>query len=220
MNEVIFIFILLITSGTIITTYHFYQKFGLKILLILLTTLTLIMSFKTAKIFSININLNLIPITSIYTLIYILIEKHSKKELQDNIKLIIETIIFTTITFILFTLFIPSINDNIILNINHLLDLTPVIISYILTPAFVFLTIFLYKYLKENNNNFYLNTIICIIITSIIETSITTTIIYFLNFDIKLTVQIILANCLLKIFIMLIYLGIIKLITAKRKWLS
>ena len=94
MNELILIFIILIISGTIITTYHFYEKLGLKILLIMMTILNLVLSFKTTNLFGLNINLSLIPMTSIYTLTFILIEKHSKTEFKEDLKLIIKSILF------------------------------------------------------------------------------------------------------------------------------
>lgn len=220
MDELIFIFILLITSGSIITIYHLYEKKGIKILLIMMTILYLIMSFKTTNIFGLKANLNIIPTTSIYTLIIILLEKHSKKDIQENMKLIIATITFTSIIYILFILFTESINDNIILNTNHLLEYIPNIVSLCTIPVFITLLIRLYKYIKENNKNFYINTIICTVLLIIIETFITTIIVYMLHFNIKLVAQIILSNYLLKILIILLNLSIIKLITSQRKWLS
>ena len=220
MSELIFIFILLIISGIMITTYHLYEKFGLKVLLIIMTILYLIMSFKTTSFLGININLNLLPIISIYTIFILLIEKHSKKELYDDLKLVIKTISITIPIFILFILYPQSINDKIILNPNHLLDYIPSIISLLIMPLFIILIIYLYKFLKDNTKNFYINTIIATILTLIIETTISTIIIYIKQLDIKLTIQILLANFLIKTIIILINLGIIKLLSNQRKWLS
>lgn len=220
MNELILIFIILIISGTIITTYHFYEKLGLKILFIIMTVLNLVMSFKTANLFGLNINLSLIPMTSIYTLTFILIEKHSKTEFKDNFKLIIKSILFIFPIFIVFLLFTQSINDNITLNENYLNEFLPNLISLIILPLFILLTVYIYNYLKQTNKNFYINVIICTILVSIIETFITTSIIYIKNTDIVLTMQIILTNYLFKILITLLNLGIIRLVTTKRKWLE
>ena len=220
MNELIFIIITLIISGTIITIYHFYQKKGLKYLLIIITILYLIMSFKTTKIFNTNINLNIISTSYIYLLALLLLEKHSKKEFEENKKLLITTIIFTTIVFLIFILFDQSINDNIILNQNHLIDYIPIIISYITLPLYIILLSTLYKYTKTINKSFNINAIIATFLTCIIETTISTTIIYILKLDIKYTVQLILANYLIKIIIILFNLGINKIIMMNRKWLS
>ena len=220
MNELILIFIILIISGTIITTYHFYEKLGLKILFIIMTVLNLVMSFKTANLFGLNINLSLIPMTSIYTLTFILIEKHSKTEFKDNFKLIIKSILFIFPIFIVFLLFTQSINDNVTLNENYLNEFLPNLISLIILPLFILLTVYIYNYLKQTNKNFYINVIICTILVSIIETFITTSIIYIKNTDIVLTMQIILTNYLFKILITLLNLGIIRLMTTKRKWLE
>lgn len=220
MNELILIFIILIISGTIITTYHFYEKLGLKILFIIMTVLNLVMSFKTANLFGLNINLSLIPMTSIYTLTFILIEKHSKTEFKDNFKLIIKSILFIFPIFIVFLLFTQSINDNVTINENYLNEFLPNLISLIILPLFILLTVYIYNYLKQTNKNFYINVIICTILVSIIETFITTSIIYIKNTDIVLTMQIILTNYLFKILITLLNLGIIRLMTTKRKWLE
>lgn len=220
MNELILIFIILIISGTIITTYHFYEKLGLKILFIIMTVLNLVMSFKTANLFGLIINLSLIPMTSIYTLTFILIEKHSKTEFKDNFKLIIKSILFIFPVFIVFLLFTQSINDNVTINENYLNEFLPNLISLIILPLFILLTVYIYNYLKQTNKNFYINVIICTILVSIIETFITTSIIYIKNTDIVLTMQIILTNYLFKILITLLNLGIIRLIATKRKWLE
>lgn len=189
-------------------------------MLIIITILYLIMSFKTTKIFNTNINLNIISTSYIYLLALLLLEKHSKKEFEENKKLLITTIIFTTIVFLIFILFDQSINDNIILNQNHLIDYIPIIISYITLPLYIILLSTLYKYTKTINKSFNINAIIATFLTCIIETTISTTIIYILKLDIKYTVQLILANYLIKIIIILFNLGINKIIMMNRKWLS
>ena len=220
MNELIFIFILLIISGTIITTFHFFEKFGIKLLLVIMTILYFIMSFKTTNIFGMTVNMNVIPTITIYIILYLLLNKYNKKEFKEDIRLLFNTIIVTIPVFVVFILFTQSINDSNILNINHIKDFIPSIISFIIMPVFVVLTFNYYDYLKKFSDNINLNIVMCTITSSIIESIVVNTIIYVISYDIRFIIHVSLASYIFKIFIILIYIGVIRLNDTRKKWLS
>jgi len=217
MSEFILIVMLLIIGSTMFLMHQFLEKFGLKIMLILLTIISLIMSFKIGIILGIDTNVNIIPYMSVFTIFYILFEKYSQKEVSKNLGLITKTSIYSTIIFTLFILYTQSINDSISLNINYITNIFTSFIPILLLPIFLIVTNKLYNYLKTINENIYINIIMCTISIGLIESIIGAIISNILILDINQIMHIALANYLLKIITIIMSLPIIYLIINKRK---
>lgn len=216
MNELIFIVTLLIISGSIIIMHHYLDKLGFKILLVIMTILSFIMSFKIGNYHGIPINVNIIPYMSIFTIFYILQEKYNKKEVKESLQVLVKTSLFTIITFILFILYIQSINDSITINPNNIKDIFSNIIYLIIIPLSIIGSLKTYNYMKTINDNIYINIIIVTILIGLIESII----ISLVTNDINYTIHIALANYLLKIITMIFNIIIIKIFKNKKKVLS
>ena len=81
MNSIIIVLLLILVSLLLIySMYKIYDKRGLYFSLVIMNIMSFILSFKIIKIFSLNINLGLIPMISIFTIIYIIITKYSIKK--------------------------------------------------------------------------------------------------------------------------------------------
>ena len=217
MSEFILIVMLLIIGSTMFLMHQFLEKFGLKIMLILLTIISLIMSFKIGIILGIDTNVNIIPYMSVFTIFYILFEKYSQKEVSKNLGLITKTSIYSTIIFTLFILCTQSINDSISLNINYITNIFTSFIPILLLPIFLVVTNKLYNYLKTINENIYINIIMCTISIGLIESIIGAIISNILILNINQIIHIALANYLLKIITIIMSLPIIYLIINKKK---
>lgn len=88
MNSIIIVLLLILVSLLLIySMYKIYDKRGLYFSLVIMNIMSFILSFKIIKIFSLNINLGLIPMISIFTIIYIIINKYSIKDKKKHIKL-------------------------------------------------------------------------------------------------------------------------------------
>lgn len=208
--------ILIIIFITIFFSYKYLGKLGLKLSLILLTILSFIMSFKIGLFFGIDTNISVIPYASIFVLLYILIEKYSAQEIKKDITLTIKTSIFTTLIFLIFISYTQSVNDQVIINIDHLIKLLPILSTFIILPLSILLTTKLYKYFNKINENKYINIIICTIAIALIESIIQSILSYFLVLNINEIMNISLANYLFKIIIIIVSLPFINLMIKKK----
>ena len=208
--------ILIIIFITIFFSYKYLGKLGLKLSLILLTILSFIMSFKIGLFFGIDTNISVIPYASIFVLLYILIEKCSAQEIKKDITLTIKTSIFTTLIFLIFISYTQSVNDQVIINIDHLIKLLPILSTFIILPLSILLTTKLYKYFNKINENKYINIIICTIAIALIESIIQSILSYFLVLNINEIMNISLANYLFKIIIIIVSLPFINLMIKKK----
>ncbi len=208
--------ILIIIFITIFFSYKYLGKLGLKLSLILLTILSFIMSFKIGLFFGIDTNISVIPYASIFVLLYILIEKCSAQEIKKDITLTIKTSIFTTLIFLIFISYTQSVNDQVIINIDHLIKLLPILSTFIILPLSILLTTKLYKYFNKINENKYINIIICTIAIALIESIIQSILSYFLVLNINEIMNIALANYLFKIIIIIVSLPFINLMIKKK----
>lgn len=208
--------ILIIIFITIFFSYKYLGKLGLKLSLILLTILSFIMSFKIGLFFGIDTNISVIPYASIFVLLYILIEKYSAQEIKKDITLTIKTSIFTTLIFLIFISYTQSVNDQVIINIDHLIKLLPILSTFIILPLSILLTTKLYKYFNKINENKYINIIICTIAIALIESIIQSILSYFLLLNINEIMNISLANYLFKIIIIIVSLPFINLMIKKK----
>lgn len=217
MSEIILIIIFLIIISGIFLLYHFLDKFGLKTMLLIMTIISYIMSFKTGKVFGIDANVNIITYMCIFTIFYITLEKYGQKQVKEDIGVITKTSIYSLFILVILLLYIQSINDAISLNINHIVDIIPSLLSFLVLPISVIFTIKLYSYLKKINDNIYINMIVCTIIVGLIESLSVSAISNGLVLDINSIIRISLANYLFKIITMIIYLPIIHYILKKKK---
>ena len=208
--------ILIIILKIIFFSYKYLGKLGLKLSLILLTILSFIMSFKIGLFFGIDTNISVIPYASIFVLLYILIEKYSAQEIKKDITLTIKTSIFTTLIFLIFISYTQSVNDQVIINIDHLIKLLPILSTFIILPLSILLTTKLYKYFNKINENKYINIIICTIAIALIESIIQSILSYFLVLNINEIMNISLANYLFKIIIIIVSLPFINLMIKKK----
>ena len=172
MNEAILLMLLLIILLVIFVLYKVFEKQGFIYSLMILNIMAYIMSFKTSPIFNSNINIGIIPLTGIFTVIYLYLIKYGKKEYNE----IYITTIYVNVFMVVFTLlvnyFIPSITDNTAINMTDtFIDNYKIIIAY---PIMILLSEYvvyrLYNLLKLIKTNQQLIIILLYIITSLLYT--------------------------------------------------
>lgn len=219
MNSIIIVLLLILVSLLLIySMYKIYDKRGLYFSLVIMNIMSFILSFKIIKIFSLNINLGLIPMISIFTIIYIIITKYSIKDKKTILSLSLYTNIITSILILITNYFIPTVSETISISIKGTFEYNYKIL--ILYPIIILLSqyiiIKLFNYLKELQSNIIINITLTYITTSLVYTLVFYLIAYINLIDIKNTIFMGVSSFLIGIIITLLNTLIIDLIFKKK----
>ena len=219
MNSIIIVLLLILVSLLLIySMYKIYDKRGLYFSLVIMNIMSFILSFKIIKIFSLNINLGLIPMISIFTIIYIIITKYSIKDKKTILSLSLYTNIITSILILITNYFIPTVSETISISIKGTFEYNYKIL--ILYPIIILLSqyiiIKLFNYLKELQSNIIINITLTYITTGLVYTLVFYLIAYINLIDIKNTIFMGVSSFLIGIIITLLNTIIIDLIFKKK----
>ena len=222
MSEIAFIILLGISIILLFLSYYFLDIKGLKILTILMTIISFLLSFKIVTVFNLDTNMNIIPYMTLLSLVYIFKEKYNKKSLTENIITIFVTSVITLIVIILLSTYIQSINDIVASNITSLfIDNYKVAIIYpIMLLGEIICSLKLYEILKKYNNVNSINIIITTITIGIIECVIFSTVSYVSVLEFKEISRLALSDYLFKLIIIIFFLPVINLIIKRKKVLE
>ena len=219
MNSIIIVLLLILVSLLLIySMYKIYDKRGLYFSLVIMNIMSFILSFKIIKIFSLNINLGLIPMISIFTIIYIIITKYSIKDKKNILSLSLYTNIITSILILITNYFIPTVSETISISIKGTFEYNYKIL--ILYPIIILLSqyiiIKLFNYLKKLQSNIIINITLTYITTGLVYTLVFYLIAYINLIDIKNTIFMGVSSFLIGIIITLLNTLIIDLIFKKK----
>ena len=117
MEEIILLTLMFLVLTTIYCFNKIYEKKGLIYSIVLLSIISYILSFKITNIFHSNINLGIVTILGIFTAIYIYLIKYGKKEYKSILNITFISNIIFGLLIILLNYIVPSITDNISLDI-------------------------------------------------------------------------------------------------------
>ena len=211
MNSIIIVLLLILVSLLLIySMYKIYDKRGLYFSLVIMNIMSFILSFKIIKIFSLNINLGLIPMISIFTIIYIIITKYSIKDKKTILSLSLYTNIITSILILITNYFIPTVSETISISIKGTFEYNyKMLISQ-------YIIIKLFNYLKELQSNIIINITLTYITTGLVYTLVFYLIAYINLIDIKNTIFMGVSSFLIGIIITLLNTLIIDLIFKKK----
>jgi uncharacterized PurR-regulated membrane protein YhhQ (DUF165 family) len=219
MNSIIIVLLLILVSLLLIySMYKIYDKRGLYFSLVIMNIMSFILSFKIIKIFSLNINLGLIPMISIFTIIYIIITKYSIKDKKTILSLSLYTNIITSILILITNYFIPTVSETISISIKGTFEYNyKILILYPITILLSqYIIIKLFNYLKELQSNIIINITLTYITTGLVYTLVFYLIAYINLIDIKNTIFMGVSSFLIGIIITLLNTLIIDLIFKKK----
>ena len=219
MNSIIIVLLLILVSLLLIySMYKIYDKRGLYFSLVIMNIMSFILSFKIIKIFSLNINLGLIPMISIFTIIYIIITKYSIKDKKTILSLSLYTNIITSILILITNYFIPTVSETISISIKGTFEYNyKILIIYPITILLSqYIIIKLFNYLKELQSNIIINITLTYITTGLVYTLVFYLIAYINLIDIKNTIFMGVSSFLIGIIITLLNTLIIDLIFKKK----
>ena len=116
MDGIIFIVLILLTMLTTFCLYKMLDKRGLYFALVLMNLLAFVLSFKISSVFSMNINLGIIPLIASLSIIYLFITKYGYKETNNLYRISLYSNITIGLLLIIMNYFIPAITETVSIN--------------------------------------------------------------------------------------------------------
>ena len=219
MSEIIFLIITIISMITIPLAYNYLDKKGLYLMLIIMTIVSYLLSFKVLNIWGLSVNANVITTISILEIVYLLIEKETKKNHYNYLFLTIFCLIATAFAILTTSSYIPSINDTLSTNMKGLfIDNYQILILF---PLLLIITEIISPQIYLNLNQIYQNKIISInliyMVLGLLNSLIFSFIAYASNPSFLSKLNIALATYFIGLIISILYTPIFNYLTSKKK---
>ena len=219
MSEIIFLIITIISMITIPLAYNYLDKKGLYLMLIIMTIVSYLLSFKVLNIWGLSVNANVITTISILEIVYLLIEKETKKNHYNYLFLTIFCLIATAFAILTTSSYIPSINDTLSTNMKGLfIDNYQILIIF---PLLLIITEIISPPIYLNLNQIYQNKIISInliyMVLGLLNSLIFSFIAYASDPSFLSKLNIALATYFIGLIISILYTPIFNYLTSKKK---
>lgn len=219
MSEIIFLIITIISMITIPLAYNYLDKKGLYLMLIIMTIVSYLLSFKVLNIWGLSVNANVITTISILEIVYLLIEKETKKNHYNYLFLTIFCLIATAFAILTTSSYIPSINDTLSTNMKGLfIDNYQILILF---PLLLIITEIISPQIYLTLNQIYQNKIISInliyMVLGLLNSLIFSFIAYASNPSFLSKLNIALATYFIGLIISILYTPIFNYLTSKKK---
>lgn len=219
MSEIIFLIITIISMITITLAYNYLDKKGLYIMLIIMTIVSYLLSFKVLNIWGLSVNANVITTISILEIVYLLIEKETKKNHYNYLFLTIFCLIATAFAILTTSSYIPSINDTLSTNMKGLfIDNYQILIIF---PLLLIITEIISPQIYLTLNQIYQNKIISInliyMVLGLLNSLIFSFIAYASDPRFLSKLNIALATYFIGLIISILYTPIFNYLTSKKK---
>ena len=219
MSEIIFLIITIISMITIPLAYNYLDKKGLYLMLIIMTIVSYLLSFKVLNIWGLSVNANVITTISILEIVYLLIEKETKKNHYNYLFLTIFCLISTAFAILTTSSYIPSINDTLSTNMKGLfIDNYQILILF---PLLLIITEIISPQIYLTLNQIYQNKIISInliyMVLGLLNSLIFSFIAYASDPSFLSKLNIALATYFIGLIISILYTPIFNYLTSKKK---
>ena len=204
---------------TIPLAYNYLDKKGLYIMLIIMTIVSYLLSFKVLNIWGLSVNANVITTISILEIVYLLIEKETKKNHYNYLFLTIFCLIATAFAILTTSSYIPSINDTLSTNMKGLfIDNYQILIIF---PLLLIITEIISPQIYLTLNQIYQNKIISInliyMVLGLLNSLIFSFIAYASDPSFLSKLNIALATYFIGLIISILYTPIFNYLTSKKK---
>lgn len=218
MNILISLCILIISILSIYFANKYLKKLGLIITLIGMNLLSFILTFKYITIFTINLNANSITYITMFTSLYLLLEKTDIKETKQIINLNFIINIFSAIILYIMSYHAQSLTDTISINMkNVFLNNVNILIIYPFTTLLShYLIIWMYNKIKKLYDLPFITTVTTFLLVGLIEGILYTTLSYYQILPTKSIITLILSTYMIRIIITIIYSIILPIMDQKQ----
>ena len=218
MNVLIYIIILIISMISLYILNKLLGDLGLKVLFILMSITSFLLTFKYITIGNLSLNANCITYITMFSCLYLLLENNDKKEIRKlcNINFILN--LFSAIMLYIMTVHTQSITDTISVNMKNIfLGNTRILYLFpIVTLLSNYLLIIMYEKVKNIYDNMFITTVTTFLLIGIIEGIIYTFLVYSNILTIKAIIELILSTYMVKLILTVIYSILLMIITKKK----
>lgn len=218
MNVIIYIFLLLISMVSLYFSKKLLGNLGLKIIFILMSITSFILTFKYVTLSMINFNANCVTYITMFSALYLLLDTTSKEEGKkiSNLNFIVS--IFTAILLYLMTSYTQSITDTVGINMKNVFEANSrILITYpIITLISNHILIMMYEKIKNLYDNMFISTVTTFLLVGIIEGILYTILSYYNILALKTIIELILSTYMVKLIITVIYSILLMYINKER----
>jgi len=222
MNVIIYAIILIVSMFSLYIFRNLLNDLGLKIVFILMSITSFILTFKYITISNLSLNANCVTYITMFSCLYLLLENNDKKEIRklSNINFILN--IFGAIMLYIMTYHTQSLTDTISVNMkNVFLGNTRILFAFpIITLLSNYLLIMMYEKMKTLYDNMFITTVTTFLLVGIIEGILYTIISYYNILTVKVIIELILSTYMIKLILTVIYSILLMILTKKKvaKW--
>ena len=218
MNSLIYLGILILSMISIYLDKKLLGNLGLSITFIIMSALSLLLSFKYVTLSTINLNSNCISYVTMFTCLYLLLEASPKKEVKELANLNFILNIFMALMLYIMTYYTQSLTDTISINMKNVFDTNyRILIVYPLTTLIAnYLLIWMYERIKRLYDNSFITTVTTYLLIGIIEGILYTVLAYNKILNDKTIILIILSTYMIRLIITVIYSFFLGLLSKKK----
>lgn len=219
MNILIYFCILILLTIMIYIMNKLLDKQGLILNLITSNILSFILSFKFIKFSNISLISNSITYISIFTIIYLLLEKNNKKEIRKLINTNFIINVFIAIILYLMSYYTQALTDTVGINMtNVFIKNYRVLIAYpIVTTLSSHLIVYMYNKIKNLYDNMFISTTTTYLAIGLIDIVLYILLAYFRVYSNKVLIELALSTYMVRLILTVIYSIFLTIVTTKKK---
>lgn len=218
MNEIIYLVILIISMFSIYIFRKLLSNLGVKVLFVLMSITSFLLTFKHINIFNLSLNANCITYITMFSCAYLLLENNDKKELKKLYNMNFIVSILGAILLYLMSYHPQSLIDTISVNMkNVFLENIRILFSFpIITLISNYLLIVIYEKIKELYDNMFITTVTTFLLVGIIEGILYNILSYYNILTLKIIIELILSTYMIKLILTIIYSILLMFLTKKK----
>ena len=219
MNVLIYFCILIVVTLMIYFMHKLLSIQGLTITLLTMNIISFILSFKLLKFSNINLISNSITYISMFTIIYLMLEKTNNKEVIKIINTNFIINIFIAIMLYLTSYYTQTLNDTVGINMtNVFIKNYRVLLAYpIATALSSHLIVLMYNKIKNLYDNMFISTTTTYLAIGLVDIIVYVLIAYLNVYQVKILIQIALSTYMVRLILTVIHSIFLILITTKKK---
>lgn len=218
MNVIIYILILIASMFSLYIFRKLLGDLGLKVIFILMSIISFLLTFKYITIGNLNLNANCITYITMFSCLYLLLDNNDKKEIKklSNMNFIFNA--FCAVMLYIMSYHTQSLTDTISINMkNVFLGNTRVLIAFpIITLLSNYLLIMMYEKIKKIYDNMFITTVTTFLLVGIIEGILYTLISYYNILTLKIIIELVLSTYMVKLILTVIYSILLMILTKKK----
>lgn len=218
MNIIIYFCILIILTFIIYFMHKLLNIQGLQISLLMMNIISFILCFKLIKFNNLSLISNSISYVSIFTLIYLLLEKTSTKATKKTIITNFIINIFLAIMLYLMSYYTQAINDTVGINMTNVFirNYRILLVYPEVTLISSYLTILMYNKIKNLYDNMFISTVTTYLAIGLVDIILYIMLCYLNIYQTKILIELTLSTYMIRLIITVIHTIFLTIVTKKK----